>query len=108
MATPQELQNALMLKKANPNLTTEQVVNQSRVPVTPTSQINQDRLAQNQANRQANPVTQVAPAPAIPTQPAPITPQPIVNAPVDKTTGLSTPLAPAVQPTTSVTPTAPK
>ena len=53
MATPQELQNALMLKKANPNLTTEQVVNQSRVPVTPTSQIKQDRLAKNQANRQA-------------------------------------------------------
>ena len=52
MATPQELQNALMLKKANPNLTTAQAVNQSRVPVTATSQINQDQLAKNQASRQ--------------------------------------------------------
>lgn len=54
-------------------------------------------------NKPVQPVstTPIAPAPT----PAP---QPIVNAPVDKTTGLSTPLAPAVQPNTPVTPTAPK
>lgn len=57
MATPQELQNALMLKKTQ-GLTTEQAVNQSRVPVTATSQINQDRLAQNQASRQWQPLVQ--------------------------------------------------
>ncbi len=91
MATPQELQNALMLKKANPNLTTEQVVNQSRVPVTPTSQINQDQLAKNQANRQAQIATWEVPA--VGQQPAPI-----VNAPVDPTTGLSKPLEPVAQP----------
>ncbi len=91
MATPQELQNALMLKKANPNLTTEQVVNQSRVPVTPTSQINQDRLAKNQANRQAQIATWEVPA--VGQQPAPI-----VNAPVDPNTGLSKPLEPVAQP----------
>lgn len=51
MASPQELQNALMLKKANPNLTTEQVVNQARVPVTTTS--NQDQLAANRARVQS-------------------------------------------------------
>lgn len=75
MATPQELQNALMLKKANPNLTTEQAVNQVRVPITPTSKINQDQLAQNQAIRQN--VTTVAPAaPLVPTPTvAPITNQ---------------------------------
>lgn len=65
MATPQELQNALMLKKANPNLTTEQAVNQARVPVTATSQINQDQLAQNQASRQAIPVTPTPVAPSV-------------------------------------------
>lgn len=58
MASNQELQNALMLKKANPNLTTAQAVNQSRVPVTATSQINQDQLAKNQASRQTQPLVQ--------------------------------------------------
>lgn len=87
MPSPQELQNALMLKKANPNLTTAQAVNQARVPVTSTSQINQDQLAQNQASRQA---------PVTPTPTAPIT-----QAPVDPTTGLSKP----IESTTPIAPT---
>jgi len=60
-------------------------------PVTPTSQINQDQLAKNQANRQAQIATWEVPA--VGQQPAPI-----VNAPVDPTTGLSTPLEPVAQP----------
>lgn len=91
MATIQEMQKARELMKNWLDLKT--AVAQARTPVTPTSQINQDRLAQNQASRQANPVT-----PITPTQPAPITPAPIVNAPVDQTTGLSKPLEPVTQP----------
>jgi hypothetical protein len=87
MATPQQLQNALMLKKTQ-GLTTEQAVNQSRVPVTATSQINQDRLAQNQASRQNAQVVQN---------------QPIANLPVDPSTGLSSPLEQA-KPLTPITP----
>lgn len=100
MATIQEMQKARELMKTWLDLKT--AVAQARTPVTPTSQINQDRLAQNQASRQANPVT-----PVTPTQPAPITPAPIVNAPVDQTTGLSKPLEPAVQPAPIPTPAQP-
>lgn len=100
MATIQEMQKARELMKNWLDLKT--AVAQARTPVTPTSQINQDRLAQNQASRQANPVT-----PVTPTQPAPITPAPIVNAPVDQTTGLSKPLEPAVQPAPIPTPAQP-
>lgn len=92
MASIQEMQKAKELMKGWLDLKT--AVAQARTPVTPTSQINQDRLAQNQANRKANPVT-----PVTPTQPAPITPTPIQNAPVDQTTGLSKPLEPVAQPT---------
>lgn len=100
MATIQEMQKARELMKTWLDLKT--AVAQARTPVTPTSQINQDRLAQNQASRQANPVT-----PVTPTHPAPITPAPIVNAPVDQTTGLSKPLEPAVQPAPIPTPAQP-
>ncbi len=71
-------------------------------PVTPNSQINQDQLAKNQAERQANPI--VPPAPVTPTPVAPtvtgVNWEQFTQAPIDQSTGLSqiqAPVAPVAQ-----------
>lgn len=66
-------------------------------PVSPTLSINQKQRADNIASRQANPIVP-APTPAPVAPVAPVTPAPMVQAPVDPTTGLSKPLEQAAQP----------
>jgi hypothetical protein len=53
MATKTELQQALALKKENPNLSTRDAVMQVKQTESPTSATNQQVLAQNQAKVQS-------------------------------------------------------
>lgn len=103
MPSSTDLQQALALRKADPTITTADAVAQVRssavpapvtpvapmpvAPVSPTLSVNQQQRADNIASRQANPI-----APATPVAPAPA---PMVQAPVNPTTGLSAPLQPA-------------
>ena len=72
-------------------------------PTSPTLSVNQQQRAANIASRQANPI---APAPAVPIAPAP-PPPPMVQAPVDPTTGLSKPLEATPAPVAEVKPVTP-
>lgn len=102
MATIQEMQQARDLMK-NQWIPLADAVAKVRTPVTPTSQINQDQFAKNQAERQANPI--VPPTPVTPTPNTPVQPtvtgvdgQKFVQAPIDQSTGLSTPQAQVTTP----------
>lgn len=92
MATPREqfiaLRNsgvsAVEARKQTIDKVAPPITPVSTVPISPTTSINQAKLAENKASRQANPVAPVAQAP--------VAPVPLVQAPVDPTTGLSKPL----------------
>jgi hypothetical protein len=78
-ATNVEARQALMGAPAVPATPT---------PVSPTLSVNQQQRADNIASRQANPIAPVT----TPTPATPVTPVPMVQAPIDSTTGLSAPI----------------